>query len=161
MHCRDAGKQFANILSRHMPLPAAAVVHCFTGSRQELDSFLQLGLYIGITGWICDDRPERGGPELASLLCSIPRDRLMIETDAPYLAPRSIKPSRARPGRNEPALLPHVLMAAAAAIGITPEEVRPQPSSGDWLHRSALLIVIVGSGPLSSGNLRSPGVMQP
>ncbi|GIL72872.1 hypothetical protein Vretifemale_3164 [Volvox reticuliferus] len=123
MHCRDAGKQFANILSRHMPLPAAAVVHCFTGSRQELDSFLQLGLYIGITGWICDDRPERGGPELASLLCSIPRDRLMIETDAPYLAPRSIKPSRARPGRNEPALLPHVLMAAAAAIGITPEEL--------------------------------------
>ncbi|GLI68941.1 hypothetical protein VaNZ11_013370, partial [Volvox africanus] len=123
MHCRDAGEQFTNILSRHMPLPAAAVVHCFTGTRQELDTFLQLGLYIGITGWICDDRPERGGAELASLLAAIPRNRLMIETDAPYLVPRSIKPSKARPGRNEPALLPHVLMAAAAAIGISPEEL--------------------------------------
>ncbi|PNH12113.1 Tat-linked quality control protein TatD, partial [Tetrabaena socialis] len=123
MHCRDASDRFAEILSRHLPLPAPAVVHCFTGSRQDLDRFLGLGLYIGITGWICDDRPERGGAELASLLASIPRERLMLETDAPYLVPRSIKPSKARPGRNEPALLPHVLVAAAAAIGVTPEEL--------------------------------------
>ncbi|GLC35822.1 hypothetical protein PLESTB_000497900 [Pleodorina starrii] len=123
MHCRDAGERFAEILRRHSPLPAPAVVHCFTGSGRELETFLELGLYIGITGWICDDRPERGGAELASLLDSIPRERLMIETDAPYLVPRSIKPSRARPGRNEPSLLPHVLQAAAAAMGVTPEEL--------------------------------------
>ncbi|KAG2499368.1 hypothetical protein HYH03_002943 [Edaphochlamys debaryana] len=123
LHCRDAGERFAEILSRHMPLPAPAVVHCFTGSRAELDLFLGLGLYIGITGWICDDRPERGGADLAALLPYIPRDRLMIETDAPYLVPRSIKPSKARPGRNEPALLPHVLQAAADALGTTPEEL--------------------------------------
>eukprot|EP00967_Tisochrysis_lutea_P052111 scaffold64527_cov19-Tisochrysis_lutea.AAC.1 len=58
---------------------------------------------------ICDDRPERGGAELASLLSSIPHDKLMLETDAPYLVPRTIKPNKARPSRNEPALLSHVL----------------------------------------------------
>ncbi|EFJ42922.1 hypothetical protein VOLCADRAFT_107016 [Volvox carteri f. nagariensis] len=79
---RDAGERFAEILSRHMPLPPAAVVHCFTGSRRELETFLELGLYIGITGW----------------------------------------PSKARPGRNEPALLPHVLQAAATAMGISSDE---------------------------------------
>ncbi|KAG2442849.1 hypothetical protein HXX76_002928 [Chlamydomonas incerta] len=123
LHCRDAGVRFAEILQRHAPLPAPAVVHCFTGSADELRAFLALDMYIGITGWICDDRPERGGAELAALLPSIPRDRLMIETDAPYLVPRTIKPSKARPGRNEPALLPHVLQAAAAALGVTPEEL--------------------------------------
>ncbi len=74
-----------------MPLPAPAVVHCFTGGREELQRLLDLGIYIGITGWIADDRPERGGAELAALLPLVPRDRLMIETDAPYLVPRSIK----------------------------------------------------------------------
>ncbi|GFR41234.1 hypothetical protein Agub_g1907, partial [Astrephomene gubernaculifera] len=123
LHCRDASERFTAILSRHMPLPAPAVVHCFTGSRTELEGLLALGAYIGITGWICDDRPERGGAELASLLHRVPRERLMIETDGPYLVPRSIKPSKARPGRNEPALLPHVLQAAAAALGVSPEEL--------------------------------------
>ncbi len=51
---------------------------------------LDLDLYVGITGWVCDERPERGGAELARLLTSIPTERLMIETDAPYLTPRSI-----------------------------------------------------------------------
>lgn len=82
-----------------------------------------MGLYIGITGWICDDRPERGGAELASLIPRIPPDRLVIETDAPYLVPRSIKPSRLRPRRNEPALLPHVLAAVAKATGRPAEQV--------------------------------------
>ena len=72
---------------------------------------------------VCDDRPERGGAELAALLATIPPDRLMIETDAPYLVPRTIKPNKARPGRNEPALLPHVLRAVAAAVGEAEEVV--------------------------------------
>jgi len=99
----------------HLPTPG--VLHCFTGDGAELAACLDLGLHIGITGWVCDDRPERGGAELASLLKTIPPGRLMIETDAPYLVPRTIKPSKARPHRNEPALLPHVLRAVAEACG--------------------------------------------
>ena len=72
---------------------------------------------------VCDDRPERAGTELAKLLPMIPKDRLMIETDAPYLVPRNIKPAKARPRRNEPALLPSVLLAVADALCEDPESV--------------------------------------
>lgn len=128
MHCRDAGAKFAEILgaagfgSSGVP----GMLHCFTGNAQELQQCLELGLHIGITGWVNDDRPERGGAELAALLPTIPADRLMIETDAPYLVPRTIQPSKARPGRNEPALLSHVLKAVAAARGETEEQVAQQ-----------------------------------
>lgn len=126
LHCRDAHTDFMQILSRHRPpctSRRAAVVHCFTGTAAELKDYLAAEMYIGITGWICDDRPERGGAELASLLSLIPPHRMMLETDGPYLTPRNIKPSKARPGRNEPALLPYVLAAAAEALDKSPEEV--------------------------------------
>eukprot|EP00775_Hariotina_reticulata_P014325 gene14325-51_t len=136
MHCRDAGARFAEILTAaglsnsHGSQSNAAgsdsipgVLHCFTGNEAELQQCLELGLYIGITGWVCDDRPDRGGAELAALLPRIPVDRLMIETDAPYLPPRTIVPSKARPNRNEPALLPHVLTSVAAALGQPEEDV--------------------------------------
>jgi TatD DNase family protein len=125
----NAGARFAEILTQagisssngSSSLPG--VLHCFTGNSEELQQVLGLGLCVGITGWVADDRPERGGAELAALLPHIPADRLMIETDAPYLVPRSIQPSKARPNRNEPALLPHVLTAVAAAMGQNEEEV--------------------------------------
>ena len=123
LHCRDAADEFTKVLEDHMPLGIPAVVHCFTGSEIELRRFIELGLYIGITGWITDERPDRGGLEVASLLPLIPKDRLMIETDSPYLSPRSIKPGSKRPGRNEPALLPHVLRAAAVAMKEEEESV--------------------------------------
>lgn len=72
--------------------------------------------HIGITGWVCDDREGRS-EALGALTRRIPANRLLLETDAPYLVPRSIKPSKLRPKRNEPALLPHVLAAVAAARG--------------------------------------------
>jgi TatD DNase family protein len=80
-------------------------VHCFTGNKSALFSYLDLDLYIGITGWICD---ERRGEELQNIVKNIPLDRLMVETDAPYLLPRNIHP-RPKSRRNEPAFLHHVI----------------------------------------------------
>ncbi|KAH7620839.1 hypothetical protein Ndes2526B_g04773 [Nannochloris sp. 'desiccata'] len=122
MHCRDAGSDFFDILRKHRR-SVPGVVHCFTGDSQEAQEALDLGLYIGITGWICDERPERGAAALAALLPLIPDDRLVLETDAPYLTPRTILPSKKRPSRNEPALLQLVLRAVAKARGQSMEEV--------------------------------------
>src|SRR4029079_6480222 len=88
----------------------------FTGEKAELHGYLDLGLHIGITGWICD---ERRGAHLLALGKDIPADRLMLETDSPYLTPRSLRPQpKAR--RNEPAFLPHVLKTVAQALGKLP-----------------------------------------
>jgi TatD DNase family protein len=121
LHERAAHDDFAAILARWRPRLVCAVAHCFTGTGHELARYRDLDLHIGITGWIND---ERRGIHLRDLVRGIPEDRLMIETDAPYLLPRDI-PRRDRPtdGRNEPWLLPHVLRAVAAARGETPEHV--------------------------------------
>ena len=95
------------------------VLHCFTGDRDDLHRALDAGLHIGITGWICD---ERRGATLQALVADVPGDRLLIETDAPYLLPRTIRP-RPRSRRNEPALLPWVLSRVAACRGEAPEAV--------------------------------------
>ena len=78
-----------------------------------------MGLYIGITGWICD---ERRGQHLHGIVDVIPDDRLMLETDAPYLLPRTIRP-RPKSRRNEPAYLPYVLATVAEARGQSEEHV--------------------------------------
>lgn len=96
-----------------------AVLHCFTGTREALRACLDLGLHIGITGWICD---ERRGTHLRELVREIPLDRLMIETDAPFLLPRSM-PVKPKNGRNEPAFLPCVLEAVAQCLAKSPEEI--------------------------------------
>ena len=117
LHSRDAHPRFAEILKSAKP--ENAVAHCFTGSGEELRAYLDLGLYIGITGWICD---ERRGRHLVHLVREIPRERLLIETDSPYLTPRDLKPQpRAR--RNEPAFLPHIVRAVARALGRPAEEI--------------------------------------
>jgi len=113
LHERAAHARFLAILAHARPRLKAAVVHCFTGTGAELDAYLALDLHIGITGWIND---ERRGLGLRALVARIPTDRLMIETDAPFLTPRDAKP-RPRDGRNEPALLPLVLAAVAHATG--------------------------------------------
>jgi len=115
LHSRDAHPRFAEIL-RNLRV-GKAVAHCFTGEAAELRAYLDLGLYIGITGWICD---ERRGRHLVALAKEIPQDRLLLETDSPCLTPRDLHPQpRAR--RNEPAHLPHILRAVARARGEAPE----------------------------------------
>ena len=117
LHSRDAFPRFSEILKDKKP--RKAVAHCFTGTKEELHSYLDLGLYIGITGWICD---ERRGKHLLELVREIPRDRLLLETDAPYLTPRDLHPQpKAR--RNEPAFLPHIARAVARALGRPFDEV--------------------------------------
>jgi TatD DNase family protein len=111
LHERAAHERFAAILAEHRPRLCDAVVHCFTGTKAELHRYLDLDCHIGITGWICD---ERRGLPLRELVPSIPSNRLMLETDAPFLTPRDIKPT---PKRNEPGFLPHVAQAVAKARG--------------------------------------------
>ena len=104
LHERDAHKEFFSILSEYKNDLGPTVVHCFTGEHEALENYLAMGLYIGITGWICD---ERRGAHLHSLVKTIPADRLLIETDAPYLFPRTLQP-RPKKMTNEPAFLPHI-----------------------------------------------------
>ena len=119
LHERSAHEEFAAILAKHRSRIPRAVVHCFTGTGEALARYLDLDLHIGITGWICD---ERRGTHLRELVGRIPKDRLMIETDAPYILPRTIRP-KPKSNRNEPSLLPHVLRTVAAARGESPEEL--------------------------------------
>ncbi len=109
IHQRDAHARLHAILKSCRDSLTDAVVHCFTDNRRALYDYLDLDLHIGVTGWICDDRR---GKELRELVREIPENRLMIETDAPYLVPRDLEPAPPG-GRNEPAFLPHVLAAIA------------------------------------------------
>ena len=113
LHERSAHADFLAIVAEHRASLRAAVIHCFTGSAAELEAYLAAGLHVGITGWICD---ERRGTHLRDLVPTIPNDKLMIETDAPFLLPRDLRPKPSN-RRNEPAFLPHVLAAVASAAG--------------------------------------------
>ncbi|HGM5581266.1 TPA: TatD family hydrolase [Pseudomonas putida] len=118
LHERDASERLLAILRHYRDRLPAAVVHCFTGERQALFAYLDLDLHIGITGWICD---ERRGTHLHPLVGNIPEGRLMLESDAPYLLPRSLRP-KPKSGRNEPAFLPEVLREVALHRGESLEE---------------------------------------
>jgi TatD DNase family protein len=119
LHERDAHQRFVEIVSKYRNQFNSAVVHCFTGSDEELQAYLDLGLHIGITGWICD---ERRGLHLRDLVRRIPLDKLMIETDAPFLTPRNMQP-KPKDGRNEPAFLPQVLRSVTSSIDKSTDEV--------------------------------------
>ncbi|WP_299196876.1 TatD family hydrolase [uncultured Amphritea sp.] len=122
LHERDAHMQQIKMLRYVKDEISGGVAHCFTGSREELYNYLDLDLYIGITGWICD---ERRGVELFNLLKEIPANRLLLETDAPYLIPRNLKP-KTKSRRNLPAYLPHILEQAALARNDDPQELAQQ-----------------------------------
>ncbi|MEO8458961.1 MAG: TatD family hydrolase [Dokdonella sp.] len=111
LHQRDAHADFIACLDRVRDKVGRVVVHCFTGERNELIDYLDRDCHIGITGWICD---ERRGLHLRELVGLIPADRLLIETDSPYLLPRDFKPKPSH-RRNEPMYLAHICAAVAAA----------------------------------------------
>jgi TatD DNase family protein len=109
LHQRDAMDTFSELLKEYRSRLQNVVVHCFTDNQQALHALLDLDCHIGITGWICD---ERRGQELQALVGLIPDNRLMLETDAPYLLPRDLKPAPADK-TNLPKYLPHILHAVA------------------------------------------------
>ncbi len=105
LHQRDGHDDFMAMMKNFNGKLGKAVVHCFTGTRKELFDYLDADFYIGITGWLCD---ERRGLHLREIVSNIPANRLMIETDAPYLLPRSVKPMPSH-RRNEPMYLKHIV----------------------------------------------------
>ena len=117
LHQRDAHRDVVAILREQGSRLPAGVAHCFTNGPEEMHDYLDMGLYIGITGWICD---ERRASELCSAVRSLPLDRVMVETDCPYLLPRTLRPPP-RSRRNEPALLPEVVRVLAAYMGMSPD----------------------------------------
>jgi TatD DNase family protein len=116
LHQRDAHADFVAMLRAHPRAAARGVLHCFTGGPEELEDCLTLGLCVGVTGWICD---ERRGQALRDAAPRVPAERLMLETDAPYLLPRTLAPKPAH-RRNEPAFLPVVLAETARCRGEDP-----------------------------------------
>jgi len=119
LHQRDAHADFMSILREFLPSLSYCVVHCFTGTGDELDDYLAAGCYIGVTGWVCD---ERRGAELQRLVPRIPLDRLMLETDGPYLLPRDLTPKPSS-RRNEPRHLAHILQVVSTLRGEPPAQV--------------------------------------
>ena len=120
LHQRDAHEDFISILKTCRNDLKQAVAHCFTGSIDEVNDYVTLDMYIGVTGWICD---ERRGEALRQAVKHIPRDRVMLETDAPYLLPRDLPQKPVAKNRNEPCYLPHIATAVAEHMGIDESEL--------------------------------------
>ena len=124
LHEREAHEDLYNILKRHESVVEKSVVHCFTGTKQEAQNYIDLGCYIGVTGWICD---MKRGKDLQEAVSVIPPEKLMIETDAPFLIPKNFdfKPKK---NRNEPKYLPHILETIAYYMEIDSQELKKQVS---------------------------------
>lgn len=119
LHQRDAHRPCIAVLDEYRGHELRGVAHCFTGGPAELHDYLDRGLYIGITGWLCD---EGRGEALRAAVRELPLDRVLIETDAPYLLPKDLRPKPAT-RRNEPMHLPHVLRALAQHMEVDPERL--------------------------------------
>ena len=115
LHERKATADFIRRFKQHPDICAKSVVHCFTGDKETLYQYLSIGFSIGITGWICD---ERRAKELRSAVSIIPLDRILIETDAPYLTPQNI-PGLAK--TNVPQNIKYVAAALANYMHVSEE----------------------------------------
>ena len=144
LHEREAFADFSAILGEALPELAGAVWHCFTGTRAQMETLAERGVYFGITGWICD--PVRGA-ELRDIVRHIPDDRLMLESDAPYLTPKTLNPL---PRVNEPQYLPEVLRVVAECRGQSEADVARAAAS--LLALGAKGVVIKGGHWQESGS---------
>jgi TatD DNase family protein len=119
LHERSTKGRFLEMLKAHLP-PKGCVVHCFSGSKKELAAYLDMGCFIGITGIVTH---KSRGEELRSQVKSIPANRLLVETDAPYLVP---SPERNSFRRNEPAFVKSTFMELARIRGEQPAKLAEQ-----------------------------------
>ena len=119
LHDRESYDDFSKIMKKHAKIAKRSVVHCFTGTKYEAEDYLNLGCYIGITGWICD---ERRNEELLKAIKVIPPERLLVETDGPFLLPRDLSP-KPKKNRNEPKYLPHILKRIAKEVNVDYDEL--------------------------------------
>jgi len=122
LHQRDSHHDFIKILRKYSSDIKKAVVHCFTGTQKQLDDYLELDCYIGVTGWICD---AKRNVELRETIKNIPLERLMIETDCPYLIPKNL-PEKPKNNRNEPNNLNHIVAEISALINIDEDVLRDE-----------------------------------
>ena len=120
LHQRDAHDDFIAMIKSCRSDMGQLVAHCFTGSIEEVNDFVTLDMYIGVTGWICD---ERRGASLQQAVKHIPLDRVMLETDAPYLLPRDLQNKPVDKNRNEPCYLPHIAKAVARHMEVEEEQL--------------------------------------
>ena len=112
LHQRDSHDDFIKILRKYSSDINKSVVHCFTGTKEQLDDYLELDCYIGVTGWICD---AKRNVELRKTIKNIPLERLMIETDCPYLIPKNLE-EKPKNNRNEPTYLNHIANEVATLM---------------------------------------------
>ena len=122
LHQRDSHDDFIKILRQYSSDISKAVVHCFTGTQAQLEDYLELDCYIGVTGWICD---EKRNVELRKTIKNIPLEKLMIETDCPYLIPKNL-PEKPKNNRNEPTNLNHIVNEIAVLMEIDIDSLRKQ-----------------------------------
>lgn len=121
LHERDAFSELTQRIAK-ADLEKQGVIHCFTGDKEQLRHYLDLGLYVGITGWLLD---ERRNQDLVEAVKYLPLDRLLLETDAPYLLPRNIRP---RPKRNHPKFLSYIAQGIADIKHVSVEKVTANAS---------------------------------
>lgn len=115
LHQRDAHEDFISIIKSCRQQLSNAVAHCFTGSISEVNDYILLDMYVGVTGWICD---ERRGLSLQKAVRHVPLDRILLETDAPYLLPRDMQVKPVEKNRNEPCYLPHIANSVARYMAV-------------------------------------------
>ncbi len=118
LHERDAFEEQVKLLAKYASDLPFMVAHCFTGNAEQLNAYISLGCYIGITGWLCD---EKRGADLRAAVKHLPLNRLLLETDSPYLFPKTLRPRRSV---NEPCNVPYIGQALANILELDSELVQ-------------------------------------
>ena len=128
LHERDAFDEQIRLLKQYRKRLVGGVAHCFTGSLEQMQGYLELDLFIGVTGWLCD--PKRGSA-LRDAVAELPLSHVLLETDAPYLMPKTLKTKNRN---NEPANLPHIANTLAELMKVDSLALQDQ----SWLNSCRL-----------------------